>query len=130
MTPPLTALVRELDSLYEKADRRSAWEATRGDYVAQLVCRPYIIAIQPVGDEPNATFRFIAALVNAWPQIRAALQPPGAGAVREAIIAMAEDGWLYHGVEGMSEAQEKCLAAYLLIKPPAPAISDKQGGAT
>ena len=51
-------------------------------------------------------------------------------AAREAIIAMAEDGWLYHGFEGMSEAQEKCLAAYLLIKPPAPAISDKQGGAT
>ena len=31
---------------------------------------------------------------------------------RAAIIAMALDGWLYHGPEGMSDAQEKCLAAY------------------
>ena len=34
-----------------------------------------------------------------------------------AVIAMAEDGWLFFGPEGMSEAQEKCLAAYLLFKP-------------
>lgn len=26
----------------------------------------------------------------------------------EAVAAMAEDGWLYHGVEGLSEAQKKC----------------------
>ena len=35
----------------------------------------------------------------------------------EAIVAMAEDGWLYHGVEGLSLAQEKCRRAYLIIKP-------------
>ena len=36
--------------------------------------------------------------------------------LEDAIIAMAEDGWLFHGPEGMSEAQEKCYAAYLAIK--------------
>lgn len=35
----------------------------------------------------------------------------------EAVIAMAEDGWLYFGPEGMSDAQEKCLAAYIELKP-------------
>ncbi|MFZ2524446.1 MAG: hypothetical protein WAW87_03935 [Candidatus Ferrigenium altingense] len=34
-----------------------------------------------------------------------------------AIVAMAEDGWLYHGVEGMDEAQTKCYEAYLRVKP-------------
>lgn len=38
--------------------------------------------------------------------------------LEEAVVAMAEDGWLYHGPEGMSEAQEKCYAAYLSVKPP------------
>lgn len=33
--------------------------------------------------------------------------------LREAIKAMADDGWLYHGSEGMSEAQEKCYAVYI-----------------
>ena len=35
-----------------------------------------------------------------------------------AIIAMAEDGWLYHGPEGMSEAQKKLFAEYgkIMIK--------------
>lgn len=31
----------------------------------------------------------------------------------DAVREMAEDGWLYHGVEGFSPAQEKCHAAYL-----------------
>ena len=47
-------------------------------------------------------------------------------ALREAIIAMAEDGWLYHGPDGMSDAQEKCLAAYKLIKPPAPSATGRK----
>ena len=34
-----------------------------------------------------------------------------------AIIAMAEDGWLYHGVEGMDDPQTQCYNAYLLVKP-------------
>jgi hypothetical protein len=38
--------------------------------------------------------------------------------LESAIVAMAEDGWLYHGQEGMSEAQEKCYDAYLTIQPP------------
>ena len=38
-------------------------------------------------------------------------------ALRKAIIAMAEDGWLAHGAEGMSEAQELCLAAYRAAGP-------------
>lgn len=37
--------------------------------------------------------------------------------LREAIIAMAEDGWLYYGVEGPSKAQEKCLKAYRRCVP-------------
>ncbi len=41
-----------------------------------------------------------------------------AAALEEAIVAMAEDGWLFHGPEGMSDAQEKCYAEYLTIKPP------------
>ena len=36
--------------------------------------------------------------------------------LEDAIVAMAEDGWLYYGPEGMSEAQEKCYAAYMAIK--------------
>ena len=36
----------------------------------------------------------------------------------EAIVAMAEDGWMYHGVEGMSDAQQKCYMAYLKYKKP------------
>lgn len=40
------------------------------------------------------------------------------GELEDAIVAMAEDGWLHHGPEGMSEAQEKCYAAYLALKPP------------
>ena len=35
-----------------------------------------------------------------------------------AITAMAEDGWLYHGVEGMDDVQKKCYAAYIKIIPP------------
>jgi hypothetical protein len=35
--------------------------------------------------------------------------------LREAIIAMAEDGWLICGPEGMSEAQEKLYMAYMLL---------------
>ena len=34
-----------------------------------------------------------------------------------AIIAMAEDGWLYHGVEGMDTTQTQCYEAYLRVKP-------------
>jgi hypothetical protein len=37
--------------------------------------------------------------------------------LREAVIAMAEDGWLYFGLEGPSEAQEKCLKAYRRVMP-------------
>ena len=37
--------------------------------------------------------------------------------LREAIIAMSEDGWLSYGPEGMSEAQEKCYRAYKLVTP-------------
>jgi len=37
--------------------------------------------------------------------------------LREAVIAMAEDGWLYCGLEGPSEAQEKCLKAYRRVMP-------------
>ena len=33
----------------------------------------------------------------------------------DAVVAMAEDGWLYCGPEGLDEAQEKCLKAYRLI---------------
>jgi hypothetical protein len=33
----------------------------------------------------------------------------------DAIIEMAQDGWLMHGVEGMSDAQEKCYTAYLAL---------------
>ena len=33
----------------------------------------------------------------------------------DAIRAMADDGWLAHGPEGMSEAQKMCHAAYQLI---------------
>ena len=35
----------------------------------------------------------------------------------KAVIAMAEDGWLYHGVEGMDDAQKICYEAYLRVKP-------------
>ena len=35
----------------------------------------------------------------------------------DAVVAMAEDGWLYCGPEGLDEAQEKCLKAYRMIKP-------------
>ena len=38
-------------------------------------------------------------------------------ALVDAVISMSEDGWLLHGPEGMSKAQEKCCAAYLVIKP-------------
>ena len=41
-----------------------------------------------------------------------------AALLEDAVIAMADDGWLYHGPEGMSEAQEKCYSAYMTIKPP------------
>ena len=34
----------------------------------------------------------------------------------DAIIAMAEDGWLLHGEEGMTDAQNICLKAYILVK--------------
>lgn len=34
---------------------------------------------------------------------------------QSAVLAMANDGWLDHGAEGMSVAQEKCYAAYLAI---------------
>ena len=40
-----------------------------------------------------------------------------------AIIAMAEDGWLHFGPEGMSEAQQKCYAVYLAIKTPNAKVS-------
>jgi hypothetical protein len=33
----------------------------------------------------------------------------------KAIIAIAEDGWLYHGPEGMSPEQETLYAAYRLV---------------
>lgn len=46
---------------------------------------------------------------------------------RLAVVAMAEDGWLLHGVEGMSEAQEKCYAAYRLISPPPVAVVRAKG---
>jgi|GEM_PF-4140520 len=42
----------------------------------------------------------------------------GIAALQAAIVAMADDGWLMCGVEGMSSAQEICYAAYLTIKPP------------
>jgi hypothetical protein len=35
--------------------------------------------------------------------------------LEDAIIEMAQDGWLMHGVEGMSDAQEKCYTAYLAL---------------
>lgn len=38
-----------------------------------------------------------------------------AALLEEAVIAMAEDGWLSFGAEGMSEAQQKCYAAYLSV---------------
>lgn len=41
-----------------------------------------------------------------------------AALLEEAVVAMVDDGWIYHGTEGMSEAQEKCYAAYLSVKPP------------
>lgn len=41
-----------------------------------------------------------------------------AALLEDAVIAMAEDGWLYYGEEGMSEAQEKCYLAYVSVKPP------------
>lgn len=34
---------------------------------------------------------------------------------KAAIKAMAEDGWLFHGVEGMSESQKLCYEAYLKL---------------
>ena len=37
-------------------------------------------------------------------------------ACREAVIAMAEDGYLLFGPEGMDEAQKKLLAAYECLK--------------
>lgn len=40
--------------------------------------------------------------------------------LENAITLMAEDGWLYHGVEGMSDAQKICTEAYLLIHPKNP----------
>lgn len=33
-----------------------------------------------------------------------------------AVVAMSEAGWLYHGVEGMSDEQELAYDAYLAIK--------------
>lgn len=38
----------------------------------------------------------------------------------EAVIAMADDGWLLYGPEGMSESQQKCSIAYAaaLATPP------------
>ena len=33
------------------------------------------------------------------------------------IVAMAEDGWLHHGVEGMDDAQRQLYEAYLRVKP-------------
>jgi hypothetical protein len=36
--------------------------------------------------------------------------------LESAVIAMAEDGWLTCGPEGMSEAQEKCYTAYSAIR--------------
>ena len=41
-----------------------------------------------------------------------------AALLESAVVSMAEDGWLYHGVEGMSEPQAKCYAAYLDVVPP------------
>ena len=38
--------------------------------------------------------------------------------LEDAVIAIAEDGWLSHGVEGLDESQKKCYAAYLTVKPP------------
>lgn len=35
-----------------------------------------------------------------------------AALLEDAIVAMAEDGWLFFGPEGMSDAQKKCYAAY------------------
>ncbi len=37
--------------------------------------------------------------------------------LKDAVVAMVEDGWLYHGPEGMNEAQQKCYVAYIAIKP-------------
>lgn len=44
----------------------------------------------------------------------------------DAIVAMAEDGWLYYGPEGMSEAQQKCYDAYQLILASDPKWTDAQ----
>ena len=37
--------------------------------------------------------------------------------MREAVIAMFEDGYLHCGPEGMTEAQALCYKAYLLVAP-------------
>lgn len=50
-----------------------------------------------------------------------------AASLEEAIVAMVEDGWLYHGPEGMSEAQEKCYSAYILVKQPNAALTGAEG---
>ena len=34
----------------------------------------------------------------------------------DAIIAMVEAGWLLHNEKGMTDAQKKCLEAYILAK--------------
>jgi hypothetical protein len=37
-------------------------------------------------------------------------------AAEKAIIAMSDDGWLYYGVEGMTEPQKLCYQAYLVAR--------------
>lgn len=46
---------------------------------------------------------------------RAELAESQLSAAQEAIKAMADDGWLYHGPEGMSDVQKKVYAIYQAI---------------
>src|SRR5258706_12081044 len=109
------------------------WSAREGSF--NSTCSPeahdlYDIARQlerelTQSQAENAAQRTVINLLfERFPDCRAMGDLPGCvdeerakcAELEEAIIAMAEDGWLYHGVEGMSESQEKCYQAYLAIQ--------------
>lgn len=46
-----------------------------------------------------------------------------AAMLENAIVAMVQDGWLYHGPEGMSDAQKKCYSAYIAVTTPNAEVS-------
>ena len=72
----------------------------------------------PAFDEPFNEYREPYILKSDYDALQANLTEAERlnKVLSDAVVTMADDGWLYHGVEGMSEAQQKCYDAYNAIK--------------